>query len=52
MFGREVAALHFCFSNEMFRVNHLLTRNAVNSLLNPIMRHDMQARSSMLHKIQ
>lgn len=38
-------------SNELFRVAHLLTVDAVNSCLNPIMRHDMQVSCSILKQV-
>lgn len=41
--GRKLAALHGHHSNELFRMIPLLTVDAVNSVLNPIMSHDMQA---------
>lgn len=46
-----VCLVHVHCSDELFRVNRLLTLDAVNSVLNPITRHDIQASGSILQQI-
>lgn len=48
---KKLAALHVHRSTELFRVNHLMSADAVNFVLNPIRRHDMQVSGSMSQQL-